>query len=191
MFLTVPSLYYLLPCSWCHCSPRESPQPHPTSALQVFVRIRPLNERELTSVGDHKSLEQRGISTLHLFVNNRHHDYRFDDVVGADGTQDDIFTLVGKPMVNNVMQGYNACCFAYGQTGSGKTHTMHGDLSSGPGGVPNPRRGLAPRVFEAVFKVNASSHTFDPSRICEERAGWPHLQHGHVGTRGVHAHLQK
>lgn len=121
------------------------------------MRLRPLNERELTAVGDHKSLEQRGISTLHLFVNNRHHDYRFDDVVGADGTQEDIFTLVGKPMVNNVMQGYNACCFAYGQTGSGKTFTMHGDLAPGPDGELNSHRGLAPRVFEAVFKV-----TLDP-----------------------------
>jgi kinesin family protein 11 len=58
-------------------------------------------------------------------------------------------------MVNNVMEGYNACCFAYGQTGSGKTFTMHGDLSPGPNGGPNPHRGLAPRVFEAVFQVLA------------------------------------
>lgn len=121
------------------------------------MRLRPLNERELTATGDHKSLEQRGISSLHLYVNNRHHDYRFDEVVGADGTQEDIFTLVGQPMVNNVMQGYNACCFAYGQTGSGKTFTMHGDLSPGPNEELNHHRGLAPRVFESVFKVPDSA----------------------------------
>ena len=28
--------------------------------------------------------------------------------------------------MQNVVRGYNACCFAYGQSGSGKTHTMTG-----------------------------------------------------------------
>jgi kinesin family member 15 len=55
-------------------------------------------------------------------------------------------------MVNNVMQGYNACCFAYGQTGAGKTHTMQGDLALSASGSPqNPMRGLAPRVFHQIF----------------------------------------
>lgn len=34
--------------------------------------------------------------------------------------------VVGRPLVQNVVRGYNACCFAYGQSGSGKTHTMTG-----------------------------------------------------------------
>ena len=36
--------------------------------------------------------------------------------------------VVGRPMVENVLSGYNSCIFAYGQTGSGKTHTMLGQL---------------------------------------------------------------
>ena len=50
------------------------------------------------------------------------------------------------------MQGYNACMFAYGQTGSGKTHTVQGELKPGPDGEANPLRGIAPRVFEALFR---------------------------------------
>ena len=56
-------------------------------------------------------------------------------------------------MVNNVMQGYNACCFAYGQTGAGKTYTMQGELAASPDGSPNNRRGLTPRVFQQIFSA--------------------------------------
>jgi len=31
-----------------------------------------------------------------------------------------------EPLVNGLLQGYNATVLAYGQTGSGKTHTMAG-----------------------------------------------------------------
>ena len=40
-----------------------------------------------------------------------------------------VTAVVGRPMVENVLSGYNSCIFAYGQTGSGKTHTMLGQLS--------------------------------------------------------------
>ena len=36
--------------------------------------------------------------------------------------------VVGRPMVENMLSGYNSCIFAYGQTGSGKTFTMLGQL---------------------------------------------------------------
>ncbi|KAL7708615.1 kinesin [Lotmaria passim] len=40
--------------------------------------------------------------------------------------QDEVYTHVGKPIVENTLDGYNGCVFAYGQTGSGKTFTMLG-----------------------------------------------------------------
>ncbi|CAM9820023.1 unnamed protein product, partial [Hapterophycus canaliculatus] len=33
---------------------------------------------------------------------------------------------VAKPQVENIISGFNGCCFAYGQTGSGKTYSMFG-----------------------------------------------------------------
>ena len=42
--------------------------------------------------------------------------------------------VVGKPIVDNCLTGYNSCIFAYGQTGSGKTHTMLGHLQEAVGG---------------------------------------------------------
>jgi len=32
------------------------------------------------------------------------------------------------PMIENIINGYNATIFAYGMTGSGKTYTMMGDI---------------------------------------------------------------
>jgi len=37
-----------------------------------------------------------------------------------------MFDLVGRPMVQAVLAGFNSTIFAYGQTGSGKTYTMFG-----------------------------------------------------------------
>ncbi len=33
-----------------------------------------------------------------------------------------------KPMINNIINGFNATIFAYGMTGAGKTYTMLGDI---------------------------------------------------------------
>ena len=37
-----------------------------------------------------------------------------------------VFSDLGKGVLEAASEGYNACIFAYGQTGSGKTHTMMG-----------------------------------------------------------------
>ena len=42
-----------------------------------------------------------------------------------------------RPIVQNVLEGYNGTIFAYGQTGTGKTFTMEGDRS-----VPELKEGF-------------------------------------------------
>ena len=37
-----------------------------------------------------------------------------------------VFSDLGKEVINSAFDGYNACIFAYGQTGSGKSYTMMG-----------------------------------------------------------------
>lgn len=46
------------------------------------------------------------------------------------------YELMGKPLVEQVLLGYNACLFCYGQTGTGKTATMMGYDELGPGLLP-------------------------------------------------------
>lgn len=57
-----------------------------------------------------------------------------------------------SPLVNSVMDGYNACIFAYGQTGAGKTFTMEGGAGSEAMGV----NGRALRqLFSAIEQQQA------------------------------------
>lgn len=42
-------------------------------------------------------------------------------VFGEFAAQEDVFASVGKPMVDEIIKGFNGTIFAYGQTGTGKT----------------------------------------------------------------------
>lgn len=85
--------------------------------------------------------------------------FTFDSVADEASTQEDIFQLVGLPLVENCLAGFNSSIFAYGQTGSGKTYTMWGPLSAISDDSSSRERGLTPRVFELLF-----------SRIKEDQA---------------------
>jgi kinesin family protein 18/19 len=45
---------------------------------------------------------------------------RFDETT----TQGDVYEATTKPLLDSVLDGYNATVFAYGATGCGKTHTI-------------------------------------------------------------------
>ena len=50
----------------------------------------------------------------------------YDHIFSVDSCQEDIFSTVGKPIVEKVAEGYNGTIFAYGQTGAGKSYSMVG-----------------------------------------------------------------
>lgn len=54
--------------------------------------------------------------------------FAFDRVFDENTTQNDVYEVTAKSLLNNVMDGYNATVFAYGATGCGKTHTITGTL---------------------------------------------------------------
>jgi hypothetical protein len=58
-------------------------------------------------------------------------------------SQEDMFESVGRPMVDAVMEGFNASILAYGQTSSGKTFTMMGSANN---------EGLIPRIARAIME---------------------------------------
>lgn len=77
-----------------------------------------------------------------------HHSFAFDTVFGADSSQEQVYSYTGKPLVLNVLEGYNATILAYGQTGSGKTFSMEGFKYS----QNDPQRGIIPRSMEEIFR---------------------------------------
>lgn len=74
------------------------------------------------------------------------HSFTFDYVYGNDGSRSSgMFEECVLPLVDGLVQGYNATVLAYGQTGSGKTYTMGTGLRDGC------QTGLIPQVMSALF----------------------------------------
>jgi kinesin family protein 1 len=67
--------------------------------------------------------------------------------------QDNLFTDLGKPLLDNAFQGYNNCIFAYGQTGSGKSYSMMG-YGSEYGVIPRICRNMFERIDEMHVDKN-------------------------------------
>ena len=96
--------------------------------IQVFIRVRPLNNAEKSgksvTVVDTPSCRE-------VVVRERLHDkftkkFTFDRVFGPYSKQIEVYNAVVRPLLGEVLDGYNCTVFAYGQTGTGKTFTMEG-----------------------------------------------------------------
>ncbi|KAM5569738.1 kinesin-like protein KIN-12B [Rosa sericea] len=115
------------------------------SGVQVIVRMRP--PRKDRDEGEMMVQKTAGDS---LSINGQ--TFTFDSVADTDASQLDIFQLVGVPLVENCMAGFNSSVFAYGQTGSGKTYTMWGPANALlDENLSSDQQGLTPRVLERLF----------------------------------------
>lgn len=101
--------------------------------ITVSVRIRPLNQRELSSGGHSIWLNPTPTS---IKEKTGPRTFSFDQIYTETSDTFEIFSQQGSPVIEKCISGYNGCIFCYGQTGSGKTHTMHGKLKQNPGIVP-------------------------------------------------------
>lgn len=81
--------------------------------------------------------------------------YVFDKVLPPNTTQDQVYEVAAKSIVDDVLNGYNGTIFAYGQTSSGKTHTMEGVIGD------EHLQGIIPRivydVFHHIYEINGNS----------------------------------
>ncbi|XP_071504445.1 kinesin-like protein KIF13A [Diadema antillarum] len=63
-----------------------------------------------------------------------------------------VFNCLGRDLLDNAFEGYNACIFAYGQTGSGKSYTMMGT---------EDQKGIIPRLCDTLFERMAQDASED------------------------------
>ena len=121
-----------------------------------MCRFRPPNSREKRE-GKAKIVCKISDDSTQVQVDNgkvgdtKARDFVFDRIMGISTTQMDVFQVVGIPLIESLMAGYNCTLFAYGQTGSGKTWTMEGDL-----GDPD-LEGLIPRMVGEIFNKIANN----------------------------------
>jgi kinesin family protein 11 len=119
--------------------------------VQVVIRCRPQNKRERKKNEDiivTTNSKASEVIVQHNQRNNRDDGKRrftFDHVFGEESTQQEVYNKIVKPVVAEVLEGFNCTVFAYGQTGTGKTHTMEGDVAS------QEMKGIIPRSVEDIF----------------------------------------
>ena len=96
--------------------------PRNTASVQVVVRLRPLNDREKR----HGTLPVVSASTNEKSVTvikgqgsrQVKTSYRFDNVFTAFSSQEEVFEATLKPIIRDVLRGFESTVFAYGQTGT-------------------------------------------------------------------------
>ncbi len=89
-----------------------------SEAVKVVCRIRPTNQREISSGGvqclkyTDSMIEVGGDS-------DGYNNFTLDRIFGPETTQLELFDQTVAPLISDVLSGYNATIFAYGQTGTG------------------------------------------------------------------------
>ncbi|XP_055528668.1 kinesin-like protein KIF13A isoform X2 [Wyeomyia smithii] len=131
--------------------------------IRVAVRVRPFNRREL-ELATENVIEMNGSQTIlkypatldkmerkppKMFAFD-HCFYSTDTEAPHFASQRLVFDQVGRDILDNAFQGYNACIFAYGQTGSGKSYTMMGNQEN---------KGIIPRLCDELFASIAAKQT--------------------------------
>ncbi|KAL3092200.1 hypothetical protein niasHT_023759 [Heterodera trifolii] len=137
--------------------PKISARQEEEDHVKVAVRCRPLSQQELQQ--GHRTIveaDEHGKCVAVAHPDNQNQPqkcYLFDELFGPNATQATVYNSLCRPIVENVLKGYNGTIFAYGQTGTGKTYTM-----SGAGG-----EGQADGVTQ-----NAFAHIFDHIAKCHQ-----------------------
>lgn len=138
-----------------------------TDKIKVAVRLRPFNRREL-ELGTQSVVEMDPKQTILLPVTTLDKverktlktfafDHCFCSVDSARenfASQEVVFDSLGRDILDNAFQGYNACIFAYGQTGSGKSYTMMGTQEN---------KGIIPRLCDTLFGLIAERQSAELS----------------------------
>ncbi|XP_052750928.1 kinesin-like protein Klp61F isoform X2 [Galleria mellonella] len=130
--------------------------------IQVFVRLRPLNQRErdIKSLGVVEVVNSREVVVKQSQQTSLTKKFTFDRAFGPHAKQVEVYQDVVSPLIEEVLAGYNCTVFAYGQTGTGKTHTMVGE-STGDETTwqSDPLAGIIPRALSQLFDELRISNT--------------------------------
>lgn len=133
---------------------RRSESAKKQECVTVVVRCRPMSPKEKL-MGYQQVVEMWTDQGTVLIRNPKenHKDpvktFTFDAVYDWSSTQQDLFDETVRPLIESVLNGFNATIFAYGQTGTGKTYTMEGCKLAPVDGADE--RGVIPKSFEQIF----------------------------------------
>ncbi|KAK3579189.1 hypothetical protein CHS0354_022725 [Potamilus streckersoni] len=133
--------------------------------IKVFVRVRPSSaELDITfSQVAHVDQSNKEIILKSNVSKPEAKKFTFDYIADIKSTQEQIFSIAAKSIIESCVAGYNGTIFAYGQTGSGKTYTMLGP-AEGEDSFQHEMRGIIPRSFECLFNAVNREQNGNPGK---------------------------
>uniref|UniRef100_A0A8C4UX03 Kinesin-like protein n=1 Tax=Falco tinnunculus TaxID=100819 RepID=A0A8C4UX03_FALTI len=128
-------------------APKKPSHPSLKDPVGVYCRVRPLSgpdQEGCIEVINETTVQIHPPDRYRIFRNGEYREtqYSFKEVFGTLVAQKELFDVVAKPLVEDLIHGKNGLLFTYGVTGSGKTHTMTGSPGDG---------GLLPRCLDMIF----------------------------------------
>lgn len=121
--------------------------------MNVFVRLRPIKKKN----GPDRATKEVSSKTIRTSVTRKNEkSFTYDTVFGESASQVDVYNVIGRPVIDDVLKGYNGCIMAYGQTGAGKTHSLLNMSSGGEGATSDP--GLVPRIVTDLYIAMAADY---------------------------------
>eukprot|EP01113_Clastostelium_recurvatum_P032464 TRINITY_DN4179_c0_g1_i4.p1 TRINITY_DN4179_c0_g1~~TRINITY_DN4179_c0_g1_i4.p1 ORF type:complete len:1189 (-),score=408.18 TRINITY_DN4179_c0_g1_i4:28-3594(-) len=119
--------------------------------IRVVCRFRPFNKLEAAN-GSFRCVTINEDRTAVRIKAESDLTFNFDRLFDEENSQAQVYDDAARPVVDDIMTGYNGTIFVYGQTGAGKTHTMQG-----PSIDDKELRGIIPRMIEQVFEGIANA----------------------------------
>jgi len=111
--------------------------------IKTFIRIKPTAENSKEAILF--NAPEKGAKYLSLGLQR----FQFDYILPSSSSQEDVYNNAVLPLVNSVIQGYNATVFAFGPTGSGKTFTIVGSEKS----TDDQLEGIIPRALKQILAI--------------------------------------
>lgn len=113
----------------------------------MICRCRPINDIERSRGGEALAVKmnENQPDLVEVIMEDSQSKHSFDRCYGMESTQRQVYEESVFPLIDEVLNGYNATVFAYGQTGTGKTHTMEGNADD-----PD-LMGIIPRSVSSIF----------------------------------------
>lgn len=130
----------------------EKPPLKDSNSIQVFLRIRPLNDDENKRNAESCVLGAEGgklqirpkVAVKHpprIRAANKAV-FRFSHIFNDSSSQASVFERTALPLIDGLFNGQDAVIFAYGVTCSGKTYTIQGDPQ---------HPGILPRALDVII----------------------------------------
>ncbi|KAI7845289.1 hypothetical protein COHA_001132 [Chlorella ohadii] len=127
----------------------------PEERVKVFVRVRPPKAEGETQGALRIKPDGRGVVVYREHATIPSSDFEFDRVLGPSASQSDVYHAAVKPIVEDVLNGYNGTLMAYGQTGAGKTYSLSSIAADAIGMIPR----AAAEIFSHIEQDKVHEYT--------------------------------